>query len=331
MSQAFTVCRLTPEEAASKFGELTVLELRSLLGELLPMEYDDESFLLPNICLAWGVFDCETPIALLLVRLTARASNGTGLCLNVLSLAVRKPWRRLRVATRLLDAAEAWARKNGIQSICIDIPLNRASTAALEAMTSLEKGWTESPGLVLVTISDRARFLPLQEKINQFAIRHEQRWGLQVENMTTALLKQLQSQRLDSVLPNWALEQLLTEQSELPPDLPHCRVLRDGACLVGWLICHRPSSKRLRYTCAWVDPPWDRRGAIFLMLNKVIKQAHFQSSPGCSSGAETAFPIEHGCFGFHLDNSPMVKMSLRKFSSIATHWIQTQRRLLEIR
>lgn len=311
--------RLVSKAEAIRYQRLTVAELRPLLVDLLSTTEQQP----PSAGhFAWGVAEAGEPAGLLLTRLEPTAA---GLRLLVLSLAVRKPWRRRGLATQLLAAAVAWARQHGLASLAVDLPMRQPSTPALEALTSPARGWIDAPGLLLVTIAEPVRMDPLRRRIEALAQRQQQRWGLQVEPLGPKQLTQLQQRAADPALPAWARQPLTGAGAEEPLDLDHCQVLRAGDQVVGWLLCHRPSPALLRYSSAWVDPPWDQRGGMFVLLDAVISEAHFGAGP---AGGEQGFPIARGCFGFDLDNHAMARLSLRQFAPVASHWVETRRRAL---
>jgi GNAT superfamily N-acetyltransferase len=277
--------------------------------------------------LAWGVRRDQRPIALLVGRLEsgqADASGEGGLTLTIASVVVSRSWRRQGVATQLLAHLRRWASLKGCHALALDVPMGLPSSAALQALTPPAAGWRNWPGQLLVTVASPQAFAPLAQRLAATAQSQQRRWGWWVELITADHWPLLRQRAVDRNLPGWARLPLLDDPAAVADlDLQHCRVLRHGLDLVGWLLCHRPAPELLRYTVAWVDPPWDRRAGLFALLADVIPSAHLAAGAPAPCG----FPIAKGCFGFAQDNHAMATLCRKHFRPVASHWIETQHRV----
>ncbi|MBM5808202.1 MAG: GNAT family N-acetyltransferase [Cyanobacteria bacterium M_surface_9_m1_291] len=314
-------------EALQSFRGLTAAALAAALARVEAPSLHQSQAPACGAWLAWGVRRDQRPIALLVGRIESGPVDAAGALtpiLTIASLAVRRAWRRQGVATQLLAHVRRWATLQNCAAMAIDVPLGQPSTEALQALTSPTAGWRDAPGQLLVTVASPQAFEPLAQRLAAMARRQQHRCAWGVEPITADHWQLLRQRAVDPDLPGWARPPLLEDSvAVVDLDLQHCRVLRHGLDLVGWLLCHRPAPDLLRYTVAWVDPPWDRRGGMFALLADVMTSAHLAAGAQASSG----FPIARGCFGFAQDNHAMAALCRKHFRPVASHWIETQHRV----
>ncbi len=329
------------------YYDLTVTELRSQLWQVLePPALEDDSSLMSNRLLVagtvrgWGVRLEKEPVGLLVASIKFWLEAGRGLqglepqrlALEVMSVAVRQPFRRRGIATSLIDAASVWAKKQGLAAILISVPLHRPGTAALERLTASKGGWEDKPGFILATLASSPQVEPLLRRFQRVAQRYRIRMGYDIGAYPNELTQALKQRVEDASLPAWAqpIDPSTGTFGDAPLDLNYSRFLLQADKLVGWLVCHRPQQDLLRYTSGWVDEPWQSRGGLFVLLADVIEAAHFQVKPrskALGDGAcqiQQGTPIARGCFGFKEDNYRMLELSEKHLRPCCTHYIETR-------
>lgn len=334
MSKSAEIRLLNASDASSGFLTLTAVALRPLLHQLASPSQARDWIRGSSDCLAWGFTDGSSALGLLLARVESSTDSNDmtrPLTLVVLSLAVRRGWRRQGIAGALMDAAQNWARHHQIDAVAIDLPLDQPCTPALQAMTAPQDGWSVIDGLLLVTVAEPQRVVPLYKRLAAIAARQQARWGWHVEPLNDARLEYLRHQTAIPSLPQWAREPLI-ELSDASGaflfDPEYCRLLLHDGSIIGWILCHRLTDEMLRYTAIWVEPPWDQRGALFELLVSVLRDAHFHGSLAPDSDQTQGSPFAKGCFGVQVCNEGMRRLSLRQFKAVACCWIETQRRII---
>ena len=346
-NSAFVLQRLDDLESVLSYSGLTVKELRPQLWQVLsqPFRGDNPSLapkrhLVAGAVMAWGVRLKNEPAGLLLATVGLWSEADKGLparapqkfALEVMSLAVGRPFRRRGIATCLLDAASTWTERQGLAAILITMPLHRPSTAAMERLTASIGGWEDKPGIILATLTSPQKMEPLLRRFQRIAQRHQARMRYQISPYPSELSPALRRRVEDSSLPGWAqpVDPAADGFGDAPLDRSYSRLLWRADELIGWLVCHRPQQDLLRYTIGWVDEAWRERGGLFVLLADVIAEAHFQCrsrSDAHDHGAiqaQQGAPIARGCFGFQAANYRMLELSEKYFRPCCTHYIETR-------
>ncbi len=329
------------------YYDLTVTELRSQLWQVLePLALEDDSSLMTKRPLvagrvkAWGVRLENEPVGLLVASIESWLEAGRGLqglepqrlALEVMSVAVRQPFRRRGIATSLMGAASVWAKKQGLAAILTTMPLHRPGTAAIERLTASKGGWDDKPGIILATLASSPKVEPLLRRFQRVAQRYRIRMGYDIGPYPNELTPALKQRVGDASLPAWAqpIEPSTGVFGDAPFDRNYSRLLWQADKVIGWLVCHRPQQDLLRYTSGWVDEPWQRRGGLFVLLADVIEAAHFQVKPRSNPPGDGAYqmqqgiPVARGCFGFKEDNYLMLELSEKHLRPCCTHYIETR-------
>lgn len=336
MADCLVIRMLTAAEDVSVYAPLTAVALRPMLTCLLDPPPQQAWRPAQGDCVAWGIHNGSCAIGLLLARVEFGCDPGTDAehgSLVVLSMAVRKPWRRLGLARKLLQQAQRWAQLYQLAELVVDVPLAQSCTPALDALTPPSQGWLASKSLLLVTIDNARSFAPLQRRMSALADRQQRRWGWRVAPLTKALLERHQQQVVDAYLPEWARAPWLdcnTQIESLAFDRSYCRVLLSSELIIGWIVCHRPAADLLRYSTVWVEPPWDRRGALFALLVNVVRDAHFAGEQHLEADQRLGVPIPKACFGVQPHNVAMHRLSVRLFQPLSSHWVETECRSLRL-
>lgn len=336
MGDCVEIRLLTGAEDGYFYSPLTAAALRPLLSCLLDPPPEHAWRPAVGDCVAWGLQDGACAVGLLLARVepTCDPGNDAGQqSLVVLSLAVRRPWRRRGFARGLLQQAQRWAQQHQLAALVFDVPLAQSCTVALDALTPPCRGWSATKGLLLVTLDDARRFAPLQRRLSALAERQQHRWGWRFAPLTEALQERLQQQVVDAALPEWARAPWIDCEAQTEPlafDLSYCRVLLHGDVIIGWILCHRPAADLLRYSTLWVEPPWDQRGALFALLVNVVRDAHFAGQQHRAADQRLGVPIAKGCFAVQPLNAAMRRLSVRRFQPLSSHWVETERRCLRL-
>jgi ribosomal protein S18 acetylase RimI-like enzyme len=285
---------LSPEQACS-FAHLTTPSLALALDGLVG---PGASPVVPTDALmAAGQTFAGLPAALAIVQQTSHDA------LEVISLAVAEPFRRLRLARQLLLWLQSEAQRLDVQSLSLSYPLAHASTAAMERLTS---GWHHSPGLRLVHL-DRTGGAALVQRLTPLAARWQRsgrfalvRW----QAMGPDLRHQLE--RVQQQAPPWAWS--ATADAALGQrDDRISQVLLDREAVVGWLGAHRVGLSLFRVTQWWVAPEWQGRGLALVLLRQAVADA-LQAQPIYQSG----------CFGVGAGSEEMLQICRRHLEPLAT-------------
>lgn len=343
----FTVEPLVDLKSVLFYYDLTVIELRPRLWQVLePVSLEFDSSLKPRkpfvagTVRAWGVRFENEPVGLLLCSIEFWSEPGEGLsrlqsqrfALEVMSVAVRQPFRRRGLATSLLDAASVWTQQKGLSAILITMPLHQPGTSAIDRLTTSRNGWEDKPGIILATLASCLKVEPLLRRFQRIARRYQIRVGYRITPYPNELIPALKQRVEDPSLPGWAqpADPSTGVFGDAPLDRCHSRLLWRDEKLIGWLVCHRPQQDLLRYTIGWVDAPWQRRGGLFVLLADVIEAAHFQGRPRSNTpdhGADQTqqgMPIARGCFGFKAENYLMLELCTKHFRPCCTHYIEAR-------
>jgi len=135
-------CWLTSEQAGL-YAHLTTETLRLALPEVtIPSA---AAFLPQGKLVAAGNTFAGFPAALVVGRFSAERAD-----LELLSVVVAEPFRRLGFAKQLLDWLHAEAIRLGWASLTLSYPLGHACTPAMTRLTDSQQGWRRLPGLRLV-------------------------------------------------------------------------------------------------------------------------------------------------------------------------------------
>ena len=285
---------LLPEQAR-RFAHLTTPSLAMAVdGFVVP---DALMGSRPDALLATGQIFAGLPAALAIVKRTPHYA------LEVISLAVAEPFRRLGLGRQMLLWLQAEAQRLGVQSLSLSYPLAHASTAAMQNLTA---GWHKSTGLRLVKFDHQAgvilvhRLTPLAERwlrSGRFALV---RWQAMDADLNRRLeLRQKQA-------PSWARS--ATADAALGQrDALISQVLLDRDAVVGWLVAHRVGQSLFRITQWWVAPEWQGRGLALVLLRQAVADA-LQAHPS----------YLFGCFGVAADSEEMLKICRRHLEPLAT-------------
>jgi GNAT superfamily N-acetyltransferase len=249
-------------EQARQYGRLTTASLAlSLDGIAIP-----DAVPLPRSgqIFAAGQTFAGLPAALVMVR----TSSATAL--EVLSLAVLEPYRKLGLATQLLAWLWRESRRLGFLTLSLSYPLDHASTAAMARLTDPQKGWRLSEGLRLVHL-DRAGGFALVRRLEALRARWHgsDRFAL-VPWQALNRDHHRQIHALQQKAPSWAWPAHGACEGGVGfRDDAISHVLLDQQAVIGWLIAHRVGRSLLRVTQWWVTPQWQGRGVSMLMLYQV--------------------------------------------------------------
>ena len=317
-----------------EFRGLTSVSLRPMLFSLikdtsLRYHYQTEA----NV--AWGLRSTGPkvePIAMLLARIKSSAKdNKCDLAMEICSLAVRKPWQGKGIARNLVIAATRWAETHGLDQVIIVIPENQTSTPALKRLTSLEAGWHDSPGKVIVTLSNPIKVGALLARLEKMAKRQQQRWGWKIapypDELTSELQARLAAPDEHNIGKPYDPNQPYSTGCH---SLRYSRLLMADDKLVGWLAAHQLSPNLLRYNKVWVDPGWEKSGGLLAMVADVMRPAHFAGVDLHANNLKICRPIPKGCFSFYPNHINMPRMSERHFRPVASQWVETRTRSLPL-
>ncbi|KZR67727.1 Acetyltransferase (GNAT) family protein [Prochlorococcus sp. MIT 1303] len=287
--------------------------------------------------IAWGFRSSgpkSEPIAMLLARINSSPKGNKCECyreMEICSLAVRKPWQGKGIARNLLQAATGWAETQALDQVTLAMPENQAYTPALKRLTSLEAGWNDSPGKVIVTLSDPIKVGALLVRLEKMAKRQKQRWGWKIAPYPDELTSELQARLTEPGEPNIGKPYDPNQPYSIGwHSLTYSRLLMADDKLVGWLAAHQLSPNLLRYNKVWVDPGWEKSGGLLAMVADVMRSAHFAGVDLYANNLKSCKPIPKGCFSFHPQHRNMPRMSERHFRPVASKWVETRMRSLPL-
>jgi len=331
---------LSAAEATFDFRTLTVKALRPLLFEIKNHYQSSESVAKNKKNLvAFGVNSPEKdkePIGFLLASINHNTSEEDSRWksgLEILSLAVKKPWRKQRVATSLLHASIQFAKSAGLCGCCIDQPTTTGFASALEHLFSEKRGWCLSSESVIFTLDcSTSGIIELQKRFQLASLHQQRQWGWHVEQYPSALTPALKSRLLDPNIPKWARPIDLSQFPESDQVLPtHCRILRVENDIVGWLIAFHAGEDLIRYGKIWVDNLWQKRGGLVALLTDAVQAAHYPESYGGSLNFTSSIKYKRGCCSFARENIAMRKFSEKNFRPVSAHWVDIATKTLRFK
>ena len=285
--------------------------------------------------IAWGLRSSgpnSEPIAMLLAKINSTPKGNKYYHeLQICSLAVRGPWQGKGIAKNLLQEATGWAETQALNQVTLVIPENQTSTPALKRLTSLEAGWNDSTGKVMVTLSDPIKVGALLVRLEKMAKRQKQLWGWKIAPYPDELTSELQARLTAPDEPNIGKPYDPNQPYSTGwHSLKYSRLLMADDKLVGWLAAHQLSPNLLRYNKVWVDPGWEKSGGLLAMVADVMRSAHFAGVDLHANNLKSCKPIPKGCFSFHPNHINMPRMSERHFRPVASQWVETRMRSLPL-
>jgi GNAT superfamily N-acetyltransferase len=291
-------CWLTPEQARP-YAHLSTESLSLALADVtIPSSADITH---KDVLVAAGVTFAGLPAGLIVGRFSAERAN-----LELLSLVVAKPFRRLGFAKQLLDWLRAEAIRLGWASLSLSYPIEHACTRAMTRLTDSQLGWRRMPGLRLVHL-DRAGGQLLVERLEALAARWERSSRFALIRWQSLLPEH--HYQLDSMAtaPGWArpLQRAIEAPIGLRDDAIS-QVLFDHGRPAGWLIAHRVGSALFRVSQWWVEPALQGRGVALILLKKAV------------ADALDAQPLYRaGCFGVGPSSQAMLLLCERYLEPLA--------------
>jgi GNAT superfamily N-acetyltransferase len=259
-----------------------------------------------QLCAAGQTF-AGLPASLAVGRLTSRGD------LEILSLVVAEPFRRLGLATQLLAWLEAEAKRLGKPTMVLTYPLHQPGSEAMARLTAPQRGWVHNPGLRLVHL-DRAGGERLLERLTPVVARWStaERYRLMPWSALDANLQHQLDQRPH--VPTWARP--LSGQVDGP--LGTCetcisQALLDRNDIIGWLLADRVGEALLRINSWWMESSHQGSGLALLLLHRALT---------LTLAAQPV--IRGGSFGVSAENRRMLALSHRCLEPLATRTVNTQ-------
>ena len=314
-SQSFQ-CRRLDASSLLDWLHLTTPLMRKYVSTALALQgADDRHFL------AFGLEGEEHEhAALLLAELTdcSRNDQSSDQRLCILSVVVAKPFRHQGLGRTLLSHAERWARTHQFSGLHLPVPLQTNFTDAMQRLASTDRGWTATPGKVVVGLSISSAVEALLQRLENVVSRQARHASWQMapfpEKQTAELQKRIVMARHSKLAAPWDPD---AKDYEWQPAARHSRLLRHQGEIVGWLITHFVSPDCLRYAKFWVDPGWERSGAPLAMLASVMRSAHFSANTDV---------IQKGCFISHPTNYLLHHWITKQIKPVSDSWIEIENR-----
>jgi len=266
---------LTPEQAG-QYSHLTSEALALALSAIT--HPDGDAGQQANGLYAAGLAFAGLPAALALVM------EMPGGRLEVLSLVVAEPFRRLGLARQLLQWLTNETKRMGKLVLSVSYPLDHACTASMDRLTHPQRGWSRALGLRLVNL-DRpgwqilaSRLAPLNSHLRRNGRFEVVPW----QNLSSVQDQELKH-KAKQCAPQWARPSLGEPDRVMSQrDDAVSQVLLDQGQVKGWLIADRVGVSLLRMTQWWVDPSLQGRGAALLLVLQAIRNA-FEAEPAYAS------------------------------------------------
>jgi GNAT superfamily N-acetyltransferase len=306
------MCIWLTAEQAQQYRRLTAASLAlSLDGLAIP---DARTAQRSHQLFAAGLTFAGLPAALVIVRTTSTSS------LELLSLAVLEPFRRLGLATQLLSWLHQEASRLSWSSLSVSYPLGHACTQAMARLTDSKKGWEQSKGLRLFHF-DRAGGKTLVQKLEPVYSRLLRSGRFRLVRWQCVSQEQIdQIHALQHLMPSWAWPLQLDNGSPLGVRDDHIsQLLLDRGEVIGWLIAHRVGLSMFRVTQWWVIPEHQGSGFALMLLQKAVVDA-IAAQPHYTSG----------CFGVDQANKRMLQLSKHHLEKIACDIQSNHRAIISV-
>ena len=248
----------------------------------------------------------------------AVVSCSSGSMLEVLSLVVAKPFRRLGLASNLLAWLGSEAQHLHCSGLILSYPNDHANTQAMERLTPTGQGWYHAPGLRLVHL-DRKGLEALLERVNPVAEKCLRSNRFRVVAWSALSASQRQQLMAVEQVPPWAMANHAEIGDALGAiDPAVSQVLLDQEQPAGWLLAHRVGTSRIRVTAWWIRPALQGRGLGLMMLKPAIATALQRQ------------PVYTVCsFGIAADNLTMQRFSRRQLEPLSYQQQEATRAVLK--
>ena len=222
-------------------------------------------------------------------------------------LHVKKLWRKLSVASVLIQHLESYCLDNGISTISV---MFDQKNDGMHSLTRRTHGWSAGEMLAAYTFSAKGALAPA-------LIRGES--AIEKRNLQACIVPLSECDHQDILraaetkdLPEWAqLDQLLLGKASQELS----RVFYCKNHIVGWLITFPLTTDTLEYRILWVDQEHRQTGIIVRALVEVMRAAHLQQSPKLQhESGELCCPWRKGFFMVHAGNQGMINWSKKRLS-----------------
>ncbi len=241
----FNLRKIEADEG-SAFASMTFPRFRKLLGAL--QSYPQKH--------AIGAFKDDTPVGLVLFDSDPQAAAG-----EILSVFVRKEFRRQGIASSLLKAAEDHLTQDGATAVEMKFTEKNGTTHPMEDC-SRRLGWPK-PSLRMVLFKMTMDAVLSAHWVENF-IRERQDLSVALWSSVTA------QEHADLDRQGWIPDELSPSQharqgvdgAAVVPEL--CLVCRKGSDIVGWHFSHRVNGDTVRFSVSYVHP--DHQGDMVLPI-----------------------------------------------------------------
>ena len=264
------------------------------------------------------------PIGLLLAEHvdSHRQEQGSSTGVVVLSVVVKRAFRRQGFGRMLLSAVENWARRHAFTILRCPVPVPSSHSTPLLKLTAPDLGWSRTAGKVVVSLSIGPEVEHLLVRLERAAAYQARRSTWEIapfpEQHTPSLQRRIQMAAEGELAAPWDPDD---DDIQWVPAVNHSRLLLENGRIIGWLITHFVSQDCLRYAKFWVDPGWEKSGAPLALLADVMRSAHF-------NGQDKV--IQKGCLISHPTN-PLLHHWIRKqFKPVCDRWVEIENHDLDL-
>ena len=251
--------------------------------------------------------------------------------LNIISLKVKRSWRRRSVASNLMKTTISWSQINGFKSVVLFAAMNQNKTFIIDKLTEKANGWEYFAGDVLVTLSNNTKVGPLLNRLEKASKRLKKTYNWETYPYPEKYNNELKERIVNSKQnPTFGIPYDKDDTSyQWKPNYDYSRVLVANNKIIGWIISSSISSQILCYRKIWVDPGWEKSGGFIGMLSEIMRLAHFEKQTN-HDVLRKCSPFLSGFFITHPKNQNLMRFTERKFKSICDKWVPMSVRYLKL-
>lgn len=298
-------------EDFSDYSHLTVDSFSAKAANLqtpVPKKINNSSVLY-----AAGKAFCGIPAALMILRSTQDGG------VEILSLFVAKPFRRLGLASKMMAWIAVEALRLGWHTLRVSYALDHSSTCAMQHLTSTRIGWTHAKGLKLFHLNRNAGE-DLIGSLSRFEHRNRSPTDYIIKSLHELSDNELERFYRHNSSPAWARQALLHDELGIGKrDELVSHVLIIAGCIQGSLIAERVGQSLLRVSQWWVAGELQGSLAASKLLYKAVTMSL------------TCYPkYTKACFGVSADNQKMLSICRRHFESVVYSSYQCEQACLNI-
>ena len=249
----------------------------------------------------------------------------SSLVLSIVSIVFAAPKVASLLGPLLLKHVVEFSSDQGWSGVHIGCPQKGQYGDFVRQLIASDTAWSQTPGKVVVRLSDVKRVGPLLTRLEKAVERKKEsaQWTIEPYNPSDMQLwkDRITFSKAHQLGVPWDPDD---DSYDWEPSLLYSRILKSQGEIIGWLICHFLSEDTLRYGKFWVDPGWEQSGAPLAMLCDVMRSAHFQATSSTNEGQAVGYPIRSGCLISHPTNRNLHRLMTSKFKPVCDSWTELE-------